>query len=399
MEGPIPSGAQAMDIRVLRSIPTPVADSLLSKGCRNAGDLLERPEMLKEALNQHHAANAEQKAAAMISSCRREAHASSASWSSADDALSLLRQAQAVQPIVLPCQGLNRLLGSALRPGGHILEVCGLPGTGKTQFCLQLCAAAQIPSEFGLAAGIGRAAPEAIYIDTEGSFVPRRYLQVCQALLNERRSSPSGVQGSSVQQSPATLEAILRGLHVCRAYDATELYATVKQLGNFLKSHPRVRTIVVDSVAFSFRHEYMDNTSQRARVLVDIATTLRRYGADHNLVIVVTNHMTTRFDRGSREDGNGWLAPALGETWAHQPSTQLRLEKTSGTFAQGHWLPGGISRATLTKSVEQAAGISCAYCIGTAGLRDPLPGPETQLRQPIQGMPGPLAGQGGQAYP
>mmetsp|Transcript_12605 Transcript_12605/g.22263 ORF Transcript_12605/g.22263 Transcript_12605/m.22263 type:complete len:358 (+) Transcript_12605:53-1126(+) len=348
---------QALDVRVLRSIPTPVADSLLAQGCRTAGDVLGHPQALKEALAQHHAAGPESKAKAMLNGCQQEASAADA-WASADSALELLRQAQAVQPLVLPCGGLTSLLGNSMRPGGTFLEVYGLPGSGKTQFCLQLCAAAQIPILRGPVDASGDA--EAVFVDTEGSFVPRRYLQVCRALLKERRSP----------ENPAHLEGVLRRLHVCRTYDATELYATLKNLKGFLKARPKVRVLVVDSIAFSFRHELMENMAQRARVLADIAATLRGYGADHNLVIVVTNHMTTRFEKG-REDG-GWLAPALGETWAHQPSTQLRLEKMPGNE--------GLSRATLTKSVEQAAGRSCLFRIEEAGLRDAV----EAKRPPIQ---------------
>ena len=40
---------QAMDVRILQSIPTPVADSLLARGRKNAADILSRPEALTEA--------------------------------------------------------------------------------------------------------------------------------------------------------------------------------------------------------------------------------------------------------------------------------------------------------------------------------------------------------------
>ncbi|CAE7690901.1 Rad51c, partial [Symbiodinium pilosum] len=350
MAAAVPVNAQAMDLRILQSIPTPVADALLSRGCKSAADVISRPESLTEALMQHHIAGPE-RASNMLAACRREA-ASKDAWSSADSALSLLRKGHAVQPLRLPSAGLNGLLGNALQGGGSLLEVCGLPGSGKTQFCLQLCAAAQISQTMP---GAPDSLAEAIYVDTEGSFVPERYMQICEALLAETRPTLDAASAARL------LEAGMRRLHVCRAYDATELYSTVKQLGSFIKGRPRVRALVVDSIAFSFRHELMDNTAQRARVLADLAATLRRCGAEHGLVVVVTNHMTTRFDR---DDSSGWLAPALGETWAHQPSTQLRLEKTD------NWQQPGVGRATLTKSVEQATGLSCLFRIERAGLRD-----------------------------
>jgi len=353
-EGPHATGPVlgTLDVRILRSIPTPVADSLAARGCRTAGDVLRRPQALKDSLSQLHVRAVEQKSSAMLSACRQEA---TSAWGSADSALDLLQIAQARQPLRLPCAELGELLGGALRPGGGLLEVAGMPGSGKTQFCLQVCAAAQI----GAAAELGGdgSFAEAVYLDTEGSFVPRRYAQVCQALLQERGEAAAG---------QAAVEAVLRTLHVCRAYDAAELYATVKQLGGFLRARPRIRALVIDSIAFCFRHEFTDNTPQRTRLLTDIAATLRNYGAEHGLTVVVTNHMTTKFDRTVMgEEEKGWLAPALGETWAHQPNTQLRLERLpQGPSAQS------MGRATLTKSVEQATGRSCLYRIAGEGIRD-----------------------------
>lgn len=346
---------EALDVRVMRSIPTPIADVLLSRGCRNAGDVLARPELVPEAMELLRASDAKRKASVMLGACKREIDDT---WSSADSALELLKQAQMQQPITLPCDGLNSILGNAMRPGGTILEVCGLPGTGKTQFCMQFCAAAQIPSSLNSSGAntIVESLQEAVYIDAEGSFTAERYAQICRARLLE--------QGANMTDA-SSLETVLRRMHICRTYDAAEMYATVKQLEKFLKSHKRVRAIVVDSMAFCFRHEFADNYVQRARVLTDIAATLRRYGTEYGLVVVVTNHMTTRFDRASGDNDSGWLAPALGETWAHQPSTQLRFEKQSAP-------PGApqFGRATLTKSMEQVVGRSCLFHINEAGIRD-----------------------------
>ncbi|CAE7374708.1 unnamed protein product [Symbiodinium natans] len=134
---PIPVNPQAMDVRILQSIPTPVADSLLSRGRKTAADVLSRPEALTEVLAQHHVADPELRTSSMLAACRQEAAAKDA-WHSADSALSLLQKGKATQPLRLPCAGLNGLLGSALQGGGTLLEVCGLPGSGKTQFCLPL---------------------------------------------------------------------------------------------------------------------------------------------------------------------------------------------------------------------------------------------------------------------
>ena len=63
-------------------------------------------------------------------------------------------------------------------------------------------------------------------MDTEGSFVATRYAQIVQAILPH----------SNLGTTPQVMETVLRRLHVCRTYDATELYATVKQLDRYLRS-------------------------------------------------------------------------------------------------------------------------------------------------------------------
>jgi RAD51-like protein 2 len=304
-------------------------------------------------MGQLKVSDAERRSTAMLGACQREV---ADAWGSADSALELLTKAQTHRPIVFPSEGFRSLLGNSLRPGGCILEICGLPGTGKTQFCMQLCAAAQAAVYAGSsdAGSLQDSLQEAIYIDAEGSFTAGRYSQMCRAVLEEHTAAAD----------TGAINTMLRRMHICRTYDAAEMYATIKQMEVFLQAHPRVRVLVVDSIAFCFRHEFADDAVQRARVLTDIAATLRRYGTNHNLVVVVTNHMTTRFDR-NKENGAGWLAPALGETWAHQPSTQLRLERLASSAGS---LP--VGRATLTKSMEQAVGRSCLFNITEVGIRD-----------------------------
>lgn len=48
---------------------------------------------------------------------------------------------------------------------------------GKTQFVFQLCVDVQIPEVLG---GLGG---EAVFLDVEGTFVPKRILQIAEATL------------------------------------------------------------------------------------------------------------------------------------------------------------------------------------------------------------------------
>lgn len=59
---------------------------------------------------------------------------------------------------------------------GKITEICGAAGVGKTQLCMQLCINIQLPTE------LGGFAAKAVYIDTEGSFVKSRLVEMTQAI-------------------------------------------------------------------------------------------------------------------------------------------------------------------------------------------------------------------------
>lgn len=61
---------------------------------------------------------------------------------------------------------LDMLLGGGV-PIGSLFEICGAPGVGKTQLCMQLAVSVQLPAAFG---GLGG---QSLYIDCEEASSPR----------------------------------------------------------------------------------------------------------------------------------------------------------------------------------------------------------------------------------
>ena len=72
---------------------------------------------------------------------------------------------------------MRLFLSSGGIPLGKITEVCGAAGVGKTQLCMQMCASVQIPQSLGGLEG------QAVYIDTEGSFVTSRVVEITNAII------------------------------------------------------------------------------------------------------------------------------------------------------------------------------------------------------------------------
>ena len=60
-------------------------------------------------------------------------------------------------------------------PLKKIAELAGAAGLGKTQLCMQLCVNVQIPEQIGGLEG------QAVYIDTEGSFISKRVIEIANA--------------------------------------------------------------------------------------------------------------------------------------------------------------------------------------------------------------------------
>uniref|UniRef100_A0A8C1GRM9 RAD51 paralog C n=1 Tax=Cyprinus carpio TaxID=7962 RepID=A0A8C1GRM9_CYPCA len=171
-------------------------------------------------------------------------------------ALDLLHQEQALGSIVTFCSALDDALGGGV-PVGKTTEICRAPGVRKTQL-MQLAVDVQIP--------------------------------VCFEGLN------------------LTVEKILSNLFLVRCHDYVELLAEVYLLPYFLSEHPEVRLVVIDSIAFPFRHDFED-LSQRTTT-------------QHSLAVVLTNQMTTRISNCPSK-----LVPALGESWGHTATQRLILHR------------------------------------------------------------------------
>ncbi|CAH2222643.1 DNA repair RAD51 homolog 3 isoform X1 [Pelobates cultripes] len=120
-----------------------------------------------------------------------------------------------------------------------------------------------------------------------------------------------------------------------------------------------IKLIVVDSIAFPFRHDFED-LSLRTRLLNTLAQQMISMAKQHNVAVVLTNQMTTRI--GPTES---MLVPALGESWGHATGTRLTLNwENKQRFA------------TLNKSPSQKIA-TVPYAIMHQGFRDiAVPEPE-----------------------
>ncbi|XP_071944992.1 DNA repair protein RAD51 homolog 3-like [Antedon mediterranea] len=231
-------------------------------------------------------------------------------------ALEILQEEQRQQSIITFCEEIDDMLGGGI-PLGKTTEICGAPGVGKTQMCMQLAVDVQIPTVFGGIEG------EALYIDTEGSFIVERASEIATAVVEHCGRIAASQQNHDQLNAMITFteDSVLSGIHYSRCQDFVELIAFINTLPKFLSSHPKVRIIIIDSVAFHFRHD-IDNLSLRTRLLNGLAQNLIKLAMENTIAVVLTNQMTTKF---GGEDGSSRLIPALGESWGHAATIRMIL--------------------------------------------------------------------------
>jgi RAD51-like protein 2 len=130
-------------------------------------------------------------------------------------------------------------------------EICGVPGVGKTQLYRQLAIDVRIPECFGGVAG------EPVFIDTEGSFMAGRLVDLATACIQHLQRIAETHIGEEHQKAleDFTLENILSHIYYFRCHDFTELLAQVYLLPDFLSNHSKVRIIIADGIALPFRHD------------------------------------------------------------------------------------------------------------------------------------------------
>eukprot|EP00605_Chrysophyceae_sp_TOSAG23-4_P000370 GSChrysophyteH1.ASY1.ANO1.418.1 assembled CDS len=283
------------------------------------------------------------------------------------------------ESIITFCRSIDKMIGGGV-PLGQVTEFVGAPGIGKSQLSMQLAVDVQIPPMFG---GVGG---RALYIDTEGGFHPQRAYAMAkgmsdhiQRMANQRPRSNRNTDATLRQSrlsaaATITPESLLAGIHVCRVHSQTELHAVINTLpGYFSKveeTNP-LRLVIVDSIAFHFRHDIVD-TKSRGKMLAMIANKLQDIATTHGVAVVTTNHVTTRVGDFTPLSANTvppartMILPALGEHWSRGLSTRIMLQWLSSKQRVNHPL---LRAAVLMKSASMPQS-TCAFEIGASGVRD-----------------------------
>nr|ABD33114.2 RecA bacterial DNA recombination protein [Medicago truncatula] len=215
--------------------------------------------------------------------------------------------------ITTSCLDLDNILGGGINCK-EVTEIGGVPGIGKTQIGIQLAVNVQIPLDYG---GLGG---KAIYIDTEGSFMVERVLQIAEACIEDLSEYSHHFykdnQAFGVKMHP---NSILENIFYFRVCSYTEQIALVNYLDKFVTEHKDVKIIIIDSVTFHFRQDF-DDMALRTRLLGEMSLKLMKLAKNFSLAVVMLNQVTTKHIEGSFQ-----LTLALGDSWSHSCTNRIIL--------------------------------------------------------------------------
>jgi RAD51-like protein 2 len=171
--------------------------------------------------------------------------------------------------------------------------------------------------------------------------------------------------------------SLLANIHVLRVHDHAEQMAAVRMLPSFCASHPGVRLIVLDSIAFHFRHAFHD-MAHRTRVLSDMLQQLNKVARSHQLAVLLVNQMTTQVLHDSSR-----VVPALGDTLAHAVTNRVVLYwKVSLAHERSHSLARTETKTYLRQEERRIAHLNkssrlpegeAEFAVLQSGIRKPPP--------------------------
>ena len=249
---------------------------------------------------------------------------------------------------------------------GHLWEIAGPPGVGKTQFVHQLSVNASIPKAFGGVQG------RTLYIDTEGSVVTERMEQMSKALLRHLHSMQRKQQHKRNLPTHFDLAHILKGILVYRIYDLPTQMALLHSIADIVKQENEqnpslpIRLIVIDSMAFHFRSDTAAAAGSYHHYgsLPALARQLAHVAQQYHLAVVCVNHMTTKqpsTSGSSVHPTTTTTTPSLGESWAHAVTYRIQL------FQDNH----NNHKLQLTKAPDRPTTQTASFRIRTEGFREP----------------------------
>ncbi|XP_011298248.1 DNA repair protein RAD51 homolog 3 [Fopius arisanus] len=198
-------------------------------------------------------------------------------------------------------KALDSLLEGGV-PCGSITELCGAPGSGKTQICFQLCLTTQLPQmEGGLDGPV-------LFIDSRRGFSPRRLQEL---IVGYHKDFPD-----------AGTRNFLRGVTVVTIRTAQDLFSIIEGIREYLKSDNLLRVVIIDSLSLPVLCS-IENSFVRYKFYCKVFEELQKLASEYNIAIVIVNELVTQVDAKK----NIGFVSGGGQTVANRCQRRLLLAR------------------------------------------------------------------------
>ncbi|XP_057668863.1 DNA repair protein RAD51 homolog 4-like [Diorhabda carinulata] len=182
---------------------------------------------------------------------------------------------------------------------GNIYEICGLPASGKTLFCLTLIKNVALTSP-----------DEIIYLDTKCDFLGLKMKQMLSSLNKEH------------------LISTMNRIKVARVFTKNDFLGHLLTLKHSIESGSSTKLIIIDSIAtLSFQSS---NQNDNNSFLSYIASILHYLTKEYNIVFVITNLITLWNDGDFKNIDVMKEKVTCGSYWYGVPNARISLKKERG---------------------------------------------------------------------
>ncbi|XP_055334803.1 DNA repair protein RAD51 homolog 4-like isoform X3 [Paramacrobiotus metropolitanus] len=257
-------------------------------------------------------------------------------------------------PIGLP--SLENIFSQLLRRS-EIMEICGGPLSGKTQFCLHIALNA-----------VRTSSRKVLYIDTVGQLSARRLKKMCKSL----------------GDLPNRFMNLLECIYTVQIADIYGLFQFLDFLphwkGSFLGAEDELfisdqpDIIIIDSL-FAILAPFVGSKVDQGygyNLINEMAFTLKNIASEMGVLVIYTNLMPATVSKTDRHAN-------LGLFWQSVPHHRIGLESddkaSNEKFGNGDVRRCKVIRGVLMKSTTLAVGTEIVFLITEQGLSD-MPGAE-----------------------
>ncbi len=205
-----------------------------------------------------------------------------------------------VKYISTGCKSLDAILGGGVSTG-YITEFYGPYGSAKTQLALQLAVNVQLPEEQG---GLSK---QAIFIDTENTFIAKRIKQMIEA-------------------KKLDVKTALNNIHVGKAYSTSHQEILANDSRSICENND-IGLLIVDSLTSQYRSEFIgrEQLATRQQKLNQFMRIIQNLAVTYNIAVVVTNQVLS-------DPANFFgdpTRPVGGHVVGHRSAFRIYLTRTS----------------------------------------------------------------------